>query len=84
VATSTTLFGPHAYAARAWVRRAVRSRVAMDRRIGSPTYCPCAIGVPGKLVATYLVNRAPSRLAQPGRGLASCTTIGTPSRRAAM
>ena len=55
----------------------------MLRRIGSPSWRPCAIGVPGKVVATYGVSRAPSRLAQPGRGFASCTTIGTPSRRAA-
>ena len=36
-----------------------------------------------RLVATYGVNRAPSRLASPGRAFASCTTRGTCARRAA-
>ena len=71
----------------------VRARLGPRRRPGRGSRC-CAgaggrragrarSGVPGKAVATYGVSRAPSRLASPGRALASCTTIGTRSRRAA-
>ena len=48
-----------------------------------PMYLPFLSWVSGCPVKTCVVNLAPSRLASPGRGLASCTTIGILRRRAA-
>ena len=75
--------GPEAEDARASSRWAARSRVAIIRRIGSPTYVACRSGVSGKLVATWSVIRAPSLLATPGTVFPSWTTRGTLRVRAA-
>ncbi len=53
------------------------------RRIGSPTYVACGSAVSGKLVATWVVKRAPSLFAMPGRVLPSWTTSGSLRVRAA-
>ena len=59
--------GPRAGArcGRAWL---------IARRSGRPVRTACGSRVPAKVVATYGVKRAPSRLARPGRVLASWTT----------
>ena len=48
-----------------------------------PMHWACGSFTPGWAVNTRSVNRAPIRLARPGLGLASCTTIGTWRRHAA-
>ena len=69
--------------ARALSPSANRSSSAICRLIGSPRYCALRSLVSGWPVNTYVVSRAPSRLAMPGDGFASCTTIGTLCRLAA-
>ena len=69
--------------ARASVRSAARSIVEIIRRIGSPVQTAWGSAESGKLVATWVVIRAPSLLAMPGTALPSCTTIGTLRLRAA-
>ena len=69
--------------ARASARSAPRSIVEMSRRIGRPVHTARGRSVAGKLVATWVVIRAPSLLAMPGIALPSWTTIGTPRLRAA-
>ena len=69
--------------ARALSPTASRSNSAICRRIGSPLHSPRSFLVSGWLVYTCVVNLAPSRLAIPAIGFASCTTIGTLCRLAA-
>ena len=46
-------------------------------------YVACGSLVPACPMKTFLVSRDPIRLASPGFGFASCTTIGTRRRLAA-
>ena len=70
-------------AVRASARSAGRSSELIAVRSGMPTCSPRCSGVPGVVTATRAASRAPIRLASPGSAFCSCTTIGTPARRAA-
>ncbi len=64
-------------------RSEARARSTTSDRSGIPVCTAPRSGVPGNVTAVLRAQRAPSRFATPGRAFCSCTTTGTPARRAA-